>query len=131
MSLDLKMIFQNGATANGNGNVAGVNGLASYSMDLAGVTASGCTINFEGQCSDQATVPFGSGGTTPPGPIWRAIAADPVGAAAATAAVTTATSDGTWIIKCAGLSQIRARISGYSGAVPIYVQGYGSYMPRW
>ncbi len=122
MSLELTKVFQNGATANGNGNVAGVNGLASYSMDLAGVTASGCTINFEGQCSDQATVPFGSGGTTPPGPIWRAIAADPVGAA---------TSDGIWIVKCAGLSQIRARISGYSGAVPVYVQGYGSYMPRW
>lgn len=117
MSVDLTCLFQANATGTGNGTAAGCNGLASYSMDvqLGGATA---TITFEGL----AYVSVGAA-------TWRTIGAYP---SAGGSIATTAAADGTWIVPCAGLASIRARISAYTGpGTGVYVQGYGSYAPRW
>ncbi len=118
MAVDLTFEFQSGAAGTGNGEAAGVNGLAAYSMDiqLGGATA---TITFEGLASN-----LGVGVET-----WRTIGAYPVTGGVI---ATTAGADGIWIVPCAGLAYIRARISAYTGpGTGVYVQGYGSYVPRW
>lgn len=116
MGVDLTCVFQNGALADGDGTAAACNGLASYSMDVQG-PGGGATINFEGLVAN-----LGGAAVT-----WRSVAAYPV---AGGAAVNSTTGAGLWIVSCAGLASVRARISSY-GSGTIYVQGYGSYAPRW
>lgn len=116
--VNLTNIFQNAAVATGNGQAAGVRDLGSYTLDvqLGGSTS---TVQFEGQASDLVA------GATP---VWRSVAATPL---AGGSDVTSATADGCWVVKCAGLSQIRARISAYTGPGSVTIQGYGSYAHRW
>lgn len=88
-------VFQAAAATNGNGTAMGVGGLAGVGLQIEGVTTA--TVNFEG---------------TIDGSTWYAIMGHNY--TAKTQAVT-ATADGIWVIPVAGLDQLRARISGYSG----------------
>lgn len=97
--------LQSGATANGNGTVLTVNGLATTVITVNCATCSGgTTINFEG--SEDAT-------------NFTSLDANQIGTS--TIAATTATAGLTyWRIPTAGLQTVRARISAYSaGTVTI------------
>lgn len=106
-------VMQNAATANGNGSVLAVTGLATAALT---VNCSGCgggtTVNFEG---------------TSDGTNYTAI----TGALSGTSTTSTSTTTagvGVWSLPVAGFVSIRARISGYSAGT-VTVTGRSSAAP--
>ena len=88
-------ILQNAATATGDGNTLSVDGCAAVSFQVSGTFTA--TVTFEGTVN---------------GANWVAIQAFPSTGSTGT---TTATAAGVWIASCAGLRQVRARVTWTGG----------------
>jgi len=99
-------LFQNAAAANGNGNILDVAGLASVSFQVSG-TLTGSIVNFE----------FTIDNTN-----WLALQVSNVANGVIS---TTTTAAGGFVAAVAGLSQVRARVSNYTGSDAITVGGMG------
>lgn len=92
--------IQNAATANGPGGELKVAGLGIVAFQVKGTFVA--TANFEGSVDGQ---------------VFVSVRAVPLGGGPPSA---TATEPGIWVAPCAGLAEVRARISDYiSGAVTI------------
>lgn len=93
--------LQNAAVATGNGNLLSTNDLASVSFQVTGTFVA--TVTFEG---------------TVDGATWVGLSAAPLSGGVA---ATTATTTGIYVASCAGLSQVRARVTWTSGtSVTVY-----------
>lgn len=89
-------LLQNAAGANGNGTaLTNLGDTGAVLMQITGTFTA--TVNFEGSLD---------GGTT-----YVAIRAQDMGAATK---ATTATAAGMWLVPCFGMSNVRARVSGFS-----------------
>ncbi|MFQ5858981.1 MAG: hypothetical protein ACE5LU_25555, partial [Anaerolineae bacterium] len=98
--------LQNAATANGNGTALSVNGKATAALQVTGTFSA--TVNFEGTEDDTNWVAIQGTNLTDGG------------------RVTTTTATGLFVFNVAGLSQLRARISGYaSGSVTVTGKAIG------
>lgn len=103
--------LQNAAAANGNGNALAVLGYGTVVFTISGTF--GATVNFEG---------------TEDGVNWTALKATQLGTDVIGVSTTTT---GDFEASCAGLKQVRARVSGYaSGAVTVTANGTALAAPE-
>lgn len=99
---------------NNNGIVLSVDSYNTVGIEIAGLSGSNGTVNFEGSVS---------------GFNWVPVNATP---AAGTTPATSAITSGVWVAEVAGFRYFRTRLSGYSGSTPITVTSFGSnaiYLP--